>query len=533
MELTVTILAAVMVATTAFYLLQVYKFDLQMMQQNSYRNDRYFKWWRMSKDYASMSRISDLAVFLLLVSMFPKVVTLPIAIIVFAIKAAILLKKKYKKPLVMTKRVWRLLSTMIVATLVVAALSCSPHADAGINITAAGAALTAIAVLSWGVLALCNAAMQPVEKSINNNYVNDARRIIGEMPSLKVVGITGSYGKTSTKHYLNRILSEQFNVVMTPGSFNTPMGVTRTIREMLKPYTEIFICEMGAKQRGDIKEICDIVHPQYGIITAVGEQHMESFKSIENVQRTKFELADALPADGFCVVNDDFPYVANREVDNTSCLRYAVQATANADYTARNIEYSEHGTRFDVADKKGGTVMSLETRLVGECNISNLLAAVIMAMKLGVPADKIRYAVSQIEQVEHRLNMKRTPGGVTIIDDAFNSNPHGSRMALDVLARMTRGKRIVVTPGMIELGNRQQALNEAFGEHIAETVDVAIVVGQYNRDAIVEGIKKSGTFNDDNLIVVDSFAEAQQRLASLLQMGDTVLYENDLPDTFK
>ena len=286
MELTVTILAAVMVATTAFYLLQVYKFDLQMMQQNSYRNERYFKWWRMSKDYASMSRISDLAVFLLLVSMFPKVVTLPIAIIVFAIKAAILLKKKYKKPLVMTKRVWRLLSAMIVATLIVAALSCSPHADDGINITAAGAALTAMAVLSWGVLALCNAAMQPVEKSINNSYVNDARHIIGEMPSLKVVGITGSYGKTSTKHYLNRILSEQFNVVMTPGSFNTPMGVTRTIREMLKPYTEIFICEMGAKQRGDIKEICDIVHPQYGIITAVGEQHMESFKSIENVQRT-------------------------------------------------------------------------------------------------------------------------------------------------------------------------------------------------------------------------------------------------------
>ena len=169
---------------------------------------------------------------------------------------------------------------------------------------------------------VCGSVLLPKPgKSINNSYVNDARRIIGEMPSLKVVGITGSYGKTSTKHYLNRILSEQFNVVMTPGSFNTPMGVTRTIREMLKPYTEIFICEMGAKQRGDIKEICDIVHPQYGIITAVGEQHMESFKSIENVQRTKFELADALPADGFCVVNDDFPYVANREVDNTSCLR--------------------------------------------------------------------------------------------------------------------------------------------------------------------------------------------------------------------
>lgn len=533
MELTLTILAAVMAATTAFYLLQVYKFDLQMMQQNSYRNDRYFKWWHMSKDYASMSRISDLAVFLLLVSMFPKVVTLPIAIAVFAAKAAALLKKKYKKPLVMTKRVWRLLTAMTVVTLVVAALACSPSADAAVNITAIGAALTAMAVLSWGVIAVANAAMQPVEKSINNSYVNDAKRIINEMPSLKVVGITGSYGKTSTKHYLNRILSEQFNVVMTPGSYNTPMGVTRTVRELLKPYTEIFICEMGAKQIGDIKEICDIVHPQYGIITAVGEQHMESFKTIENVQRTKFELADALPAEGFCVVNDDFPYVANRDISNTACLRYAVQATGHADYSARNIEYSEHGTRFDLADAKGDTILTLETRLVGECNISNLLAAVIVAMRLGVPAEKIRYAVSQIEQVEHRLNMKRTPGGVTIIDDAFNSNPHGSRMALDVLARMNRGKRIVVTPGMIELGDRQQALNEAFGEHVAETVDVAIVVGQYNRDAIVAGIKKSGKLNEENLVIVDSFAEAQQRLATILKPGDTILYENDLPDTFK
>ena len=530
MELTVTILAAVMVATTAFYLLQVYKFDLQMMQQNSYRNDRYFKWWRMSKDYASMSRISDLAVFLLLVSMFPKVVTLPIAIIVFAIKAAILLKKKYKKPLVMTKRVWRLLSAMIVATLVVVALSCSPYADAGINITAAGAALTAMAVLSWGVLALCNAAMQPVEKSINNSYVNDARRIIGEMPSLKVVGITGSYGKTSTKHYLNRILSEQFNVVMTPGSFNTPMGVTRTIREMLKPYTEIFICEMGAKQRGDIKEICDIVHPQYGIITAVGEQHMESFKSIENVQRTKFELADALPADGFCVVNDDFPYVANREVDNTSCLRYAVQATANADYTARNIEYSEHGTRFDVADQKGVTVMSLETRLVGECNISNLLAAVIMAMKLGVPADKIRYAVSQIEQVEHRLNMKRTPGGVTIIDDAFNSNPRGAKAALDVLSHFP-GRRIIVTPGMVELGAQEVSFNHEFGYQMAASADVCVLIGKKHTLPIQDGLRDAG-FNMDNAHVFASLSEATTWLQGFMRPGDYVLYENDLPDHY-
>ena len=532
MESILTVLNIIFVASAAFYLLQVYKLDLQMLQQNSYRNERYFKWWNMSKDYASMSRLVDLAVFLLLVSMFPKVITVPVAIVVFVIKAVRLLRKKYKKPLAMTRRVQRLLTAMLVLTVILMVVT-SYTDDVNVACIAAGAVLTACAVLSWAVLAVCNTAMKPVEQAINNHYVNDAKRIVREMPNLKVIGITGSYGKTSTKHYLNRILSEQFSVLMTPGSFNTPMGVTRTIREMMKPYHEIFICEMGAKQIGDIKEICDIVNPQCGIITAVGEQHMESFKTIENVQRTKFELADALPADGFVVVNDDFEYVANRTVSNAECIRYAVRNTANADYRAERIEYSEGGTKFDVVDAKGNTVITLQTRLVGECNISNLIAAVAVAIKLGVDNDRIRYAVSQIEQVEHRLNMKRTPGGVTIIDDAFNSNPQGSRMALDVLARMTKGKRIVVTPGMIELGDRQAELNEAFGKHVAETTDVAIVVGQYNRDAIVSGIKSEGKLKEENIIIVDSFAEAQQRLATILKAGDTILYENDLPDTFK
>ena len=129
--------------------------------------------------------------------------------------------------------------------------------------------------------------------------------------------------------------------------------------------------------------------------------------------------------------------------------------------------------------------------------------------------------------------MKRTAGGVTIIDDAFNSNPDGSRMALDVLSMMTKGKRIVVTPGMIELGEKQVFHNANFGEHITKTCDIAIIVGQYNREAILEGIKRNPQFSEENTIIVDSFNEAQQKLATILKSGDTVLYENDLPDTFK
>ncbi len=152
--------------------------------------------------------------------------------------------------------------------------------------------------------------------------------------------------------------------------------------------------------------------------------------------------------------------------------------------------------------------------------------------KLGVPAEKIKYAVGCIEQVEHRLNMKRTPGGVTIIDDAFNSNPQGSRMALEVLSRMTGGRRIVITPGMIELGDMQAQANETLGRHIARCADIAIIVGHYNRDAILAGVAE-GPIAPENVHAVDTFNDAQQLLNSMVSSGDTVLYENDLPDTFK
>lgn len=318
---------------------------------------------------------------------------------------------------------------------------------------------------------------------------------------------------------------------MTPGSFNTTMGVIRTVREYLKPYNEVFIVEMGAKQPGDIKEICDLVHPEIGIVTAVGEQHLESFKTIENVQRTKFELIDSLPTDGLAVVNNDFPFVANRKVDNVKCIRYAVSECGPAEYIAEDIRYSAHGTSFTVVTPTGEK-FGFSTHLVGECNVSNLLAAIIVALRLEVPIEKIRYAVNDIQQVEHRLNMKRTPGGVTIIDDAFNSNPTGSKMALDVLKMMTGGRRIIVTPGMIELGERQEELNAKFGEYIAGAADIAIIVGHYNREAIISGIKSTDTTSLD-VHAVNSFSEAQQLLATTLKPGDTILYENDLPDTFK
>ena len=211
------------------------------------------------------------------------------------------------------------------------------------------------------------------------------------------------------------------------------------------------------------------------------------------------------------------------------CERYGI-SNENAEYRATEIKYSVNGTDFKIIGPN--IEEQFHTPLLGECNVSNLVAAVICAIKLGVAIAKIRQAVERIEPVEHRLSIKRTAGGITILDDAFNSNPSGSSMALDVLAMMNTGKRFIITPGMIELGEQQYELNRQFGEKIASSADVAIIVGEYNREAIIDGIKEA---ENQNLEIVEatSFTQAQQRMLLMAKSGDVVLYENDLPDTFK
>lgn len=517
----------------AFTLLAELRRDLMMLQQNSYRTDRYMRWLRTSGDSTSISRLLAIVILFIGLSGLRLEIVAMGGMCVFGMIASWrLLTARYKKPLVMTKRAMRIYATSVTLSLVCIVAVLWIFTDNPESATAVAAiAFTAAYCLSHAIIMGANTILNPWEKAINRRYYNDARDRLKSMPALKIIGITGSYGKTSTKHYLYRILSEHFDTCMTPGSFNTTLGVIRTIREHLKPYNEIFIVEMGAKQPNDIKEICDLVHPSIGIVTAVGPQHLESFHTIERVRDTKFELVDSLPHDGLAVINNDFEMIATRPVNNTRAVRYAVRDTDGAQFYADDIKYTSSGTTFAINGPDGFS-MILSTRLVGECNISNLVAAVIVALDLGVPIEKIRYAVSRIEQVEHRLSIKRTSGGLTIIDDAFNSNPTGSAMALDVLAMMSDGKRIVITPGMIELGDRQHELNREFGAHMAKTCDLAYIVGRYNRDAILEGLEQGG-MNNDNIKTFDTFSQAQSHLMATFSPGDTVLYENDLPDTFK
>ena len=501
----------------------VVRYDVHMFQHNSYRVERYARWARGGFKFFRAAILAALAV----VGFISNPVFIGFAAVFMAVLAWREFRTTYKKPIVYTMRVKRLFVTA-------ALLSGGVIAVATIFVPQFAMPI-AIALLVLPVVMLAaNIINKPLEAAISRWYYNDAKRILRSMPDLKIIGITGSFGKTSTKHYLHRILSEKYNVLMTPGNFNTTLGVIRTIREHLKPHHQVFIVEMGAKQIGDIKEICDLVHPSIGVVTAVGEMHLETFGLVENILSTKFELIEALPADGLGVVNLDSEPIAalNREF-SVPIVGYAI-ANDKASYRADQIDYQPTQTTFSVATADG-LREGYTTALVGRGNILNLLAAVAVADALGVSEAQQKRAMRQIEQVEHRLSVKRTAGGVTIIDDAYNSNPAGAKMALEVLRNFhlrEGARRIVVTPGFVEMGESQFRNNKELGQTIATSADLVIVVNRINRAAIVEGLNDKG-FSEETVVVADSFAEASAYLAARLRVGDVVLYENDLPDSFQ
>ena len=372
---------------------------------------------------------------------------------------------------------------------------------------------------------ICN---HPIEAGVNRFYINDAKKKLKEVPDLIVIGVTGSYGKTSVKFYLQTLLQEKYNVLVTPESYNTPMGVVRTIREKLKPTHEIFICEMGARHVGDIKEICNIVNPQHGIITSIGPQHLETFFNMENIKNTKFELADALPEDGILFLNGDNEYIQQKAADYRHKIFYFSNSKGDG-YCAKNISVSQVGTEF-VIETPTGENEHFQMRLIGAHNVINVVGAIAVANKLGVDLKDLKAPVRRIQPVEHRMQM-RQQGLVTIIDDAYNSNPVGSKAAVETLA-LFDGIRILITPGMVELGEKEAEYNYKFGSYAAECCDYILLIGKKRSEPIRNGALSKG-FPKDKCLVYDKLEEAVSYAYSIKEEGHKyILLENDLPDNY-
>lgn len=507
------------VVAFAFFLL-IAKYDIHMFQLSSYRYSRYFR-WLVPGNIISQKRF--IAFMMLVPALVPNYVGVGFATGITIGAWAVAWREKFKTPLVYTMRVKRLFATNILLFVAITALALLFATEWATVIIAA------TLILSNFLMLLANLVNTPIEKAINRHYYNDAKRIIDSHKGLIIIGVTGSFGKTSTKNYLASVLAEKYNVLVTPGNFNTLLGVIRTIREQLRPYHQVFIVEMGAKQNNDIKEICDLVHPTIGIVTAVGEMHLETFKTVENIQETKFELINSLPAGGLGVINYDSEYIKSYKGIKSPCkiIRYAVEG--EGDYKANDVVYGAGGVSFTL-----GNGEHYCSRLLGVGNLLNILASIAVADHLGVPANKQRNAIARLQPVEHRLSMK-VANGITVLDDAYNSNPTGAKMSLGVLKEFAVGegnKRIVITPGFVEMGTRQADANKELGRTIAVSCDYAIIVNAVNREAIKSGIEEGG-LSAEKYFLADSLNHAHQQLAKILRPGDVVLYENDLPDNFR
>lgn len=368
--------------------------------------------------------------------------------------------------------------------------------------------------------------LKPLEKAISNHYINDAKNMLKSVSQLQVIGVTGSYGKTGTKYILSRILSEKFNSLHTPESFNTPMGVVRTIRGSLRADTEVFVCEMGAKKKGDIKEICDIVSPDFGLITSVGPQHLDTFGSIETVADTKFELADAIQNNTNIFANGDNEIIRKR-AENTDINLYGTDPTLP--FRAENIRADRNGATFDlVLDNEKTTVSS---KLLGRHNVLNIVGAAALAYKIGVPLKDIAFAISRLTPVEHRLEMKGSLAGSLLIDDAYNSNPEGCLEAVNVLSSFEGMQKVIITPGLVELGEKEYECNKALGAAAARVCDKIIFVGKQRSIPLADGAREVG-FDEHNLFIAESFQHAMTIYSGFADNNTVVLLENDLPDNY-
>ena len=444
----------------------------------------------------------------------------------------LLKEKKPKKKFAFTARVKRLyaVSLIVLTGLLVLDIFClipandpdSLRGRIGIGLFIFFPALLPLWVALSGLMAW------PIEKGISELYFRDAQRVLRSRPDLIRIGITGSWGKTSVKFILGTILSEKYNTLVTPASFNTPMGVTKVIRSSIEPGHRVFVAEMGARHVGDIKEMCRLVHPEIGLLTSVGPQHLDTFHTVERVAKTKYELIEALPTDGKSFFADDEGLCRELYEKTTGDRTLTGIDPEKDDVWAENIRYSPEGTEFDLCTKE--TRIACRTELLGELNVRNILLCAAVALRLGLDGGQIAHGISKIRPVEHRLQLIRIPGGITIIDDAFNSNIRGARQAFKTLKSFP-GRRVVVTPGMVELGDREAEMNREFGRAMAECCDAAVLVGPKRSAAIRAGLEEGG-FAAESIYVVSSLEEASRLMAGLTGPGDTVLFENDLPDNY-
>lgn len=364
--------------------------------------------------------------------------------------------------------------------------------------------------------------VMPIENVIICSYIKKAKIKLQSLPCKKIA-ITGSFGKTSTKNILFQILSQKYKVCATPKSYNTPMGICKTILENLTEKDDFFIVEMGARHEGDIAFLCKLVGADYGILTPVGNCHIETFKTLENVEKTKFEICENVK--NLMIISSKSS--SNKKLYEKCEKKKYLISDENSFAYANNIKFKNLKTYFDLhIDNK---VLSCSTNLLGQVNVDNIVLASALAYLLGVDIFDIKNGIESLKSVPHRMELIK--GFANVIDDSYNSNFVGFKEALSIVASF-EGDKILVTPGMVELGEKQYELNFEIGKEIAKVCEYVIIMNKVNSSALTEGLLNK-SFKKKNIFYANTRAEQKEILKKLVKKGDIVLFENDLPDNYK
>lgn len=396
--------------------------------------------------------------------------------------------KNLDKSLVITSRVKRFLTILLFITFAIDGLVLAS------NSTTYGLFLPLF--ITYGVTTI-------LEKIFFVRYKANAKNHLNTFRDLQTIAITASYGKTSIKNYLYQVLNKKFNVYKTPRSVNTIGGIVKDVNDELPRGTQIYIAEAGAREQGDIETIANFLEPQYVIIGSVGEQHIEYFKTLDNIIHTKMEiLKSPRLIHGF--VHDSVPI-----------LKYDTITSFpnNLEITRSDL----NGIWFDI--KIDDKVEHFHAPVLGSFNAINLTAVILMSKELGMSIDEIKVALHNLQQVEHRLHISKV-GGKIILDDSFNGNIEGMLEAVQI-ANTHNGRKVIVTPGIVE---STMEANVQFAKAIDEVFDLVIITGSLNAKVLEKVIKRTKP------IILEDKSKLQDVLAKETHLGDLILFANDAPN---
>lgn len=504
------------------------EFVLGKLQQNLYNEDSKYLNWIFENKKITFFSLDFLALICLVVAKCStKQLVLPMILLSFAfyfLEACRILSLKQteisNQKFILSKRMKRLIVTLSIFYIIPLVFYLINYENGTLALIIEGLFTYFLYYLAF----ICKFLNAPIEKWMNHYNYEKAKEKIESMKNLEVVGITGSYGKSSTKQIVNTVLSEQSLCQMTPKNLNTIHGLVTTINNYLDQNEKYFIVEMGSYKSGEVSTICSLAKPKYAILTNIETINLESFGTMEDAIKAKFELIESLDEDGIAILNKD-DYRQVEHVVKSPCKKVWVSIEQEADYMATDIKYSKEGTSFIFHSKSSGENYKVETRLLGKHNVYHILSTMALAKEMGISDEKIKSALSKLRPLENHLEIQNY-GYMHQINNTHRSNPQGASNALEVLHLMP-GTRVVVTTGMQTLGEKNNEFNNIFGSQVAKVADYVILIGEKSTKSVFKGLMESG-FNQKKVYIVNRVSDAYTLLQEIKTKKEIyALFESD------